>query len=633
MIMKNGYYLFVYSCVDVLLNYYGMSNRSDHNMALFKLSEENIELIHHWEFERVSGEKHHSTSFENVSVATQFINSCLLRYDLSINDLVAIYGTDGLSKDVVCESELFKIYPYHSLCHLMSCLFMNSENFYNKKMIGLALDGGPDLAIDPLARTKKFYCGAVVNHGNITFHHIPSPAVLWLFASKHFHEPEGTLMALAYATESKTLEDLKWDKAIWGLNEIHAIEDKVVNLIKHVWDYTECDIGIKCTEFDNRFTQEENKMSIVMKVIQEMSIEMVDNTVASLVDKYNLQGNETVLAVSGGYALNCPTNSFLMHKYKFLEFVAPPAVNDGGQAVGMGLLHFYTCLNKVNFVFPSAYLGDSDKLENLNDIYKKYVISIENTLEKFADDIETAPIIWFEGRAESGPRALGHRSILASPSNISTKELLNQYKGRQWWRPVAPIILEEEKDKWFKDIFKSPYMLNNFSVLDNKKALIPEVLHLDNTARVQTLNMEEDSLLFNALNLYYLKTGIPILANTSLNDKGEPIINTINEAFNFALRKKISIMYVDGKRICLDLKRQYKNKSPENRWSEIFESGLSYQDMITIYNPYRLTPEEVLLYKRHKDIGEIDLTIKENVRWLKKFLSKIRAIYVKDIDF
>lgn len=122
--------------------------------------------------------------------------------------------------------------------------------------------------------------------------------------------------------------------------------------------------------------------------------------------------------------------------------------------------------------------------------------------------------------------------------NMEHKNLLNLYKQREWWRPVAPIILEKYVKEWFENGFSSPYMLNNFCVDSTLSDHVLGILHLDGTARVQTIDYNLDNKLWKVVSDFYELTGIPIISNTSLNDKGEPIVNTIAQALNFALRKK-----------------------------------------------------------------------------------------------
>src|SRR5699024_6910313 len=111
---------------------------------------------------------------------------------------------------------------------------------------------------------------------------------------------------------------------------------------------------------------------------------------------------------------------------------------------------------------------------------------------------------------EIGPRALGNRSILADPRNIKSKIVLSRIKKREWWRPVAPVILDSMLNEWFDNSFSSPHMLNNFSIKRSKKSQVPSILHLDDTCRVQTVG-DENKLLEQALQLFYTHTGIPIL--------------------------------------------------------------------------------------------------------------------------
>jgi carbamoyltransferase len=127
------------------------------------------------------------------------------------------------------------------------------------------------------------------------------------------------------------------------------------------------------------------------------------------------------------------------------------------------------------------------------------------------------------GRAEYGPRALGNRSILADPRDPLIKDKVNLIKQRELFRPFAPVVLEECASKWFDMDFTSPYMQYTVKCLQPDK--IPSVVHADGTSRVQTVNREQHRGLYRVLNKFYLETGIPILLNTSLNIKGQPLLN------------------------------------------------------------------------------------------------------------
>lgn len=127
------------------------------------------------------------------------------------------------------------------------------------------------------------------------------------------------------------------------------------------------------------------------------------------------------------------------------------------------------------------------------------------------------------GRAEYGPRALGNRSILADPRDPNIKDKVNRIKKRELFRPFAPVVMEEHASEWFDMDYTSPYMQYTPKCL--KPDLIPSVVHQDGTSRVQTVNKEQHPGLYKLLEMFYNRTGIPILLNTSLNIKGQPLLN------------------------------------------------------------------------------------------------------------
>jgi carbamoyltransferase len=137
---------------------------------------------------------------------------------------------------------------------------------------------------------------------------------------------------------------------------------------------------------------------------------------------------------------------------------------------------------------------------------------------------------WFQGAMEFGPRALGARSILASPLNASMQDRLNDIKDREDFRPVAPVVLEEEASEWFVDARVSPFMLFVFDVKPEKAGRIPAVRHVDGTARVQTINRGQHPLYYDLLKAFQRRTGVPVLVNTSFNVRGEPIVCTPRDA-------------------------------------------------------------------------------------------------------
>jgi predicted NodU family carbamoyl transferase len=269
-------------------------------------------------------------------------------------------------------------------------------------------------------------------------------------------------------------------------------------------------------------------------------------------------------------------------------------------SLGLGLLYFYDKLkDKLNFSLNHAFYGGNYS-SSLNDFLSnhEHLIKLvdEYSPETFAQDIENFPVCWFEKASEIGPRALGGRSILSSATTLSSKNALNKIKKREFWRPVAPIILLEEFSKWFLDIEESPFMLRTFEVAPEMAEKIPAVLHYNHSARVQTINSSHS--LHKILSDYFKITGIPILCNTSLNDKNEPIIENYDELLRFSLKKKIPVIYVEGKRIELKLSLDYEKGLETSRWASVY---FTLNDS-TKFDYSHIDPEIIDFYVNHRYI-------------------------------
>ncbi|MDX3234088.1 carbamoyltransferase C-terminal domain-containing protein, partial [Streptomyces sp. ME19-01-6] len=170
------------------------------------------------------------------------------------------------------------------------------------------------------------------------------------------------------------------------------------------------------------------------------------------------------------------------------------------------------------FRFPGAYLGHSDDdLAAALAGFEEFIADVTPADARMVvEDLRAGPVVWVDGRAELGPRALGHRSILADPRTVESKDELNRIKQREWWRPVAPMIREEDFGDWFEAPRTSPYMLETFLVRRDRAELVPAIAHLDRSARVQTVNREQNPFIHDVLSAFVEATGVPILCNTSL---------------------------------------------------------------------------------------------------------------------
>jgi carbamoyltransferase len=143
---------------------------------------------------------------------------------------------------------------------------------------------------------------------------------------------------------------------------------------------------------------------------------------------------------------------------------------------------------------------------------------------------EDAIVAWFQGRSEWGPRALGHRSLLANPTRAGNLERLNDVKGREQFRPIAPMVLEERAGEIFDGPLPSPYMLFTHDVAPEWRERIPAVVHVDGSARIQTVDRDREPLLARLLEQFEARTGVPVVVNTSLNTAGRPMVDSPRDA-------------------------------------------------------------------------------------------------------
>lgn len=256
------------------------------------------------------------------------------------------------------------------------------------------------------------------------------------------------------------------------------------------------------------------------------------------------------LCMAGGIALNCVMNSRIRDKGKFKNVWVQPASGDAGVALGaaMWVDAKERKTDTRSYVMEQVYLGPSFTDEEIEAFlkwtklsYKKLTNIPEETAEILAQD---KVIGWYQGRMEFGPRALGDRSILASPIHPDMQQKLNNIKDREDFRPVAPVVLEEEAKNYFKDAIRSPFMLFIFDVLSDAADKIPAVRHVDGTARVQTINREQNQLYYDTIKAFFEKTGVPVLVNTSFNTRSEPVVCTPRDAIESYLTSPLDALII-----------------------------------------------------------------------------------------
>lgn len=242
------------------------------------------------------------------------------------------------------------------------------------------------------------------------------------------------------------------------------------------------------------------------------------------------------LCMAGGVALNCVMNARIRDRSPFKNIWVQPAAGDAGTALGAALWIDAKKgeNNHRSYQMNHVFLGPSysdDEIEKFIQWAKLPYRKLKNIAEETAEILAENKIIgWFQGRMEFGPRALGGRSILASPIDAEMQAKLNEIKDREDFRPVAPVVLEEEASNWFANAKTSPFMLFIYDVLPEKAEKIPAVRHVDGTARIQTINRQQNSLYYDLIKAFQMRTGVPVLVNTSFNTRGEPIVCSPRDA-------------------------------------------------------------------------------------------------------
>lgn len=260
------------------------------------------------------------------------------------------------------------------------------------------------------------------------------------------------------------------------------------------------------------------------------------------------------LCLAGGVALNCVANGKILRQTPFKNIFIQPAAGDAGGALGVAFYIWNVLLGQPrNFVMDHAYWGPGYSDEEIKNFLKMNNVKYRRLKEKELIKT-TARLIaqnkvvgWFCGRMEFGPRALGHRSILANASSAEMKEVINRkIKHREPFRPFAPSVLAEYSPQYFDLKPESPFMLLVADVYPQKRKIIPAITHVDGTARVQTVRKEVNGRYYDLIKEYHSLTGVPVILNTSFNVRGEPIVCTPEDAYNCFVRTDIDCLVLEN---------------------------------------------------------------------------------------
>ncbi|MFI5845226.1 carbamoyltransferase [Catenuloplanes sp. NPDC051500] len=286
------------------------------------------------------------------------------------------------------------------------------------------------------------------------------------------------------------------------------------------------DWGALAKPFTGRLTDEHADLAASVQArLEEVLLDLARWT-------YDAAGGPGTLTMAGGTALNCVANARLAAEGPFDRVWVQPAAGDSGTALGAAL----TIARGSGPVAPftGADLGRGWSDEELEAELRRAGLPHSRPESIAAEAARVLAgngiVAWYQGRSEYGPRALGHRSLLAHPGDRDTQTRMNDVKGREQFRPIAPMVRAERFAEIFEGVFPSPYMLFVHTVRPEWRDRIPAVTHVDGTARVQTVDAEDSPLVAAMLAEFDRLTGLPVVVNTSLNTAGRPMVDTPREA-------------------------------------------------------------------------------------------------------
>jgi len=449
-------------------------------------------------------------------------------------------------------------YIEHHLAHIASGFYPSGF----KDASGLSIDGSGDFVTLAISECKN-------NKINITKKtNFPNSLGIFYHAMTQFlgfknYGDEYKVMGLAAYGKPKYFDKIK-DNLFINSNKTFELNLDYFNHHKHNFKY----IAEDSLVIDEIFNK---------KLLKLFSLELIDNTnkdqfikdfaasvqkiyeffFKKIIHKLSLNKFSKNLVFAGGCALNSSANRLITNDKRLFDNVYIPfAPGDNGGALGAAFIVSNRYNNEVQNS-KTPYLGkefsNNDVLDILkSNIYKNkltynFLINDAQLFNLAAKKISEGNVIgWFQGKMEFGPRALGNRSILADPRNPNMKNIINmKIKRRESFRPFAPSVLKEYQKDWFESDFINPYMSSLAIVKTDKQHLIPAVTHIDGTARLQSVDLNNNYRYSKLINSFYNLTGVPIILNTSFNEN-EPIVMKPQEALDCLLRTDMDAIFINN---------------------------------------------------------------------------------------
>ena len=268
------------------------------------------------------------------------------------------------------------------------------------------------------------------------------------------------------------------------------------------------------------------------------------NHVLNLIKKYTEETGVKNVVISGGYGLNCVANYHYLKNLKDINLYIDPICFDAGISIGAAYYHYIqeTQNNPPIQPLQNVYIGHQETSYDLKNLQTQKV-SYEDVVNLI---LQKNIVALFQGKSEAGQRALGNRSLLFDARVSNGKDIVNQIKKRENFRPFAGSILQEEASKWFDmlSLKESPYMQYAMDAYENAIEQTPAIIHADNTCRIQTVTQEQNLHFYNLISCFFEKTGVPMLLNTSFNLGGEPLVETFNHAVYTLKNSMIEYLYL-----------------------------------------------------------------------------------------
>ena len=449
-----------------------------------------------------------------------------------------IWVKEEIKKHLKYNGEI--IFPEHHISHAAYAFFTSP---FNQSAI-LSVDGVGEWT------TTAFGTGKNTSINLTTDLSWPHSLGLFYSAFTYFlgfrvNEGEYKLMGLASYGKPKYY-DLIMN------NLIDVKEDGSIHLNMKYFAYTHANkmVNSKFEDlFDCKVRKEDSEIQQIHFDIGASAQLVLEEILLKMVNHVYKETKLDNLCLCGGVALNGVANGKILKDGPFKKIHIPPSPGDAGSAIGCAMYAYYSIfqkernisLDKDSMIRNNVYIGPEYNNEKIEEFLKLHNIPYEklehdHLLKKTVELISKQKVVgWYQGRMEWGPRALGNRSILGDPRSEKMKDILNEkIKHREKFRPFAPSILEEYTSEYFDIDISSPYMLLVAKV--KKPEIIPAITHIDGTGRLQTVSKKSNPLYYDLINEFFNQTGVPVLINTSMNVRGEPIVNTPEHAFSMLLK-------------------------------------------------------------------------------------------------